>query len=57
MDGATDAATIAATGTSGKLEALLKGREPCGVRELVHSGMVAIGRGPRSITDRSLRSA
>ena len=29
--------------------------EPYGVRELVQSGMVAVGRGPRSITDRSAR--
>ena len=29
--------------------------EPFGIRELVQSGMVAVGRGPRSITDRSLR--
>ena len=30
--------------------------EPFGIRELVQSGMVAVGRGARSITDRSLRS-
>ncbi|MGH8971030.1 MAG: acetolactate synthase small subunit, partial [Actinomycetes bacterium] len=29
--------------------------EPFGIRELVQSGMVAVGRGPRSITDRSAR--
>ena len=37
--------------------ALLEVLEPYGVKELVQSGIVAIGRGPRSITDRSLRSA
>ena len=36
-------------------EALLKVLEPFGIKELVKSGMVAVGRGPRSITDRSLR--
>ncbi|HMD11272.1 MAG TPA: acetolactate synthase small subunit, partial [Marmoricola sp.] len=29
--------------------------EPYGVRELVQSGMVAVGRGSRSMTDRSSR--
>ena len=31
--------------------------EPFGIRELVQSGLVGIGRGNRSITDRALRSA
>ena len=29
--------------------------EPFGIRELVQSGMVAIGRGSRSVSERSLR--
>ena len=37
---------------SEKLEALLRVLEPFGIRELVQSGMVAVGRGSRSITDR-----
>ena len=49
--------TIEATGDSDKLEALLRILEPFGIKELVQSGLVAIGRGARSITDRSLRSA
>ena len=49
--------TIEATGKSEKLDALLTLLEPYGIRELVQSGVVAIGRGPRSITDRTLRSA
>ena len=57
VDVATDAVTIEATGSSDKLEALLRILEPFGIRELVQSGRVAIGRGARSITDRSLRSA
>ena len=56
VDVAADAVTIEATGSSDKLEALLRVLEPFGVRELVQSGVVAVGRGPRSITDRSLRT-
>ena len=47
--------TVEATGNREKLDALIKVLEPFGVRELVQSGMVALGRGSRSITDRSLR--
>jgi acetolactate synthase-1/3 small subunit len=57
VDVAPDAVTIEATGNDEKLEALLRVLEPFGVRELVQSGMVAIGRGSRSITDRALRTA
>jgi acetolactate synthase I/III small subunit len=57
VDVATESLTIEATGTVDKLTALLEVLEPFGVRELVQSGMVAIGRGPRSITDRALRTA
>jgi acetolactate synthase-1/3 small subunit len=57
VDVSPDAVTIEATGNSDKLAALLRMLEPYGVKELVQSGMVAVGRGPRSITDRALRSA
>jgi acetolactate synthase-1/3 small subunit len=57
IDVAPDAVTVEATGSPDKLEALLKVLEPFGVRELVQSGLVGIGRGNRSITDRALRSA
>ncbi|HEV7825638.1 MAG TPA: acetolactate synthase small subunit [Mycobacteriales bacterium] len=50
VDVATDAVTIEATGTADKLEALIRVLEPFGIRELVQSGMVALGRGARSIT-------
>ena len=50
VDVATDAVTIEATGTRDKLEALVNVLEPFGIRELVQSGMVAVGRGARSIT-------
>ncbi len=55
VDVATDAVTIEVTGSAEKLEAFLRVLEPFGVRELVQSGMVAVGRGGRSITDRTLR--
>jgi acetolactate synthase-1/3 small subunit len=56
VDVAADAVTIEATGTVDKLDAFIRVLEPFGIRELVQSGMVAVGRGARSITDRSLRS-
>jgi acetolactate synthase I/III small subunit len=57
IDVAPDAVTIEATGSPDKLEALMKVLEPFGIRELAQSGLVGIGRGNRSITDRALRSA
>jgi acetolactate synthase-1/3 small subunit len=57
VDVAPDAVTIEATGKADKLAALLKVLEPFGIRELVKSGMVAVGRGSRSISDRAVRSA
>ncbi|MEP6856164.1 MAG: acetolactate synthase small subunit [Pedococcus sp.] len=57
VDVASDTLTIEVTGNRDKLAAFLEVLEPFGVKELVQSGMVAIGRGSRSITDRSLRSA
>ena len=56
VDVAVDSVTIEATGSRDKLEALLRVLEPFGIKELVQSGMVAIGRGSRSISDRSLRA-
>lgn len=56
VDVATDAVTIEATGDAGKLQAMLRVLEPFGIREIAQSGRVAIGRGARSITDRTLRA-
>ena len=56
VDVAPDSLTIEATGTSDKLEGLVKMLEPFGVREIVQSGMVALGRGPRSITSERPRA-
>jgi acetolactate synthase-1/3 small subunit len=55
VDVAPDAVTIEATGSPDKLDALLRVLEPFGIRELVQSGVVAVGRGSRSIADRTLR--
>jgi acetolactate synthase-1/3 small subunit len=56
VDVAPDAVTIEATGNVDKLDALLRVLEPYGVRELVQSGMVALTRGSRSMTERPSRS-
>ncbi|MEO6470929.1 MAG: acetolactate synthase small subunit [Aeromicrobium sp.] len=56
VDVATDAVTIEATGDAGKLNAMLNVLEPFGIREIAQSGRVAIGRGSRSITDRTMRA-
>ena len=55
VDVAADAVTIEATGSGDKLDALLRVLEPLGILELVQSGTVAMGRGSRSIADRSVR--
>ncbi len=55
IDVAPDALTIQITGNRGKIADFRRMVEPFGIRELVQSGMVAIGRGPRSISERSLR--
>ena len=55
VDVATDAITIEVTGNSAKLGDFLAVLEPFGIRELVQSGVVAIGRGTRSISERTPR--
>jgi acetolactate synthase-1/3 small subunit len=55
VDVAPDAITIQVAGNADKLGDFLRVLEPFGIRELVQSGMVAIGRGSRSISERSLR--
>ena len=54
VDVSTETVVIEAIGSPSKLTALLAALEPYGVREIVQSGTVAIGRGSRSITDRAL---
>lgn len=54
IDVVPEAVTIEATGDPEKLDALLAALEPFDIREIVKSGAVAIGRGARSITDRTV---
>ena len=55
VDVAADAVTIQIIGNAGKIADFLRVLEPFGIRELVQSGMVAIGRGSRSISERTHR--
>ncbi|MDQ1105032.1 acetolactate synthase-1/3 small subunit [Nocardioides zeae] len=55
IDVAPDAVTIQIAGNAGKIADFLRVLEPFGIRELVQSGMVGIGRGSRSITERTVR--
>jgi acetolactate synthase-1/3 small subunit len=55
IDVAPDAVTVQITGNTGKISDFLRIVEPYGIRELVQSGQVAIGRGSRSISERTLR--
>jgi len=52
VDVAPDAVTIQVVGNTGKIADFLRLVEPFGIRELVQSGAIAIGRGPRSISER-----
>jgi acetolactate synthase-1/3 small subunit len=47
---------IEVTGDSGKTTALLKVLEPYGIKEIAQSGLLAIGRGGKSITERVFKS-
>jgi acetolactate synthase-1/3 small subunit len=55
VDVSPEALTIEVTGDGDKLDALLRMLEPYGIREMVQSGSIAIGRGPRSITAAAAR--
>ncbi|CAN7312088.1 acetolactate synthase small subunit [Microbacterium sp. LjRoot45] len=55
VDYATDALVVEVTGDRGKIEAILRALEPFGIKELAQSGLLAIGRGGKSITERVLR--
>jgi acetolactate synthase-1/3 small subunit len=56
VDVTPDSMTVEASGTTDKLQALVKMLEPFGVREIVQSGMVALGRGAKSITTERVRA-
>ncbi|GAB2646505.1 acetolactate synthase small subunit [Gordonia jinhuaensis] len=50
IDVSPESVTVEATGTTDKLEALLRMLDPYGIREIAQSGAVALGRGPKSMT-------
>ncbi len=56
VDVATDALVIEVTGDSAKVSALLRVLEPYGIKEIAQSGLIAIGRGSKSITERIYKS-
>ena len=51
VDVDTDAINIEATGSHEKLAAMVRLLQPYGIRELVRYGMIAVGRGSKSITE------
>jgi acetolactate synthase-1/3 small subunit len=55
VDVGTDTVTIEATGDRDKLAALVGLLTPHGVKEIVQSGVVALARGNRGMTDRTAR--
>jgi acetolactate synthase I/III small subunit len=55
IDVSPEAVTIQMVGNAAKIADFMRVIEPFGVRELVQSGQVAIGRGSRSISERTLR--
>jgi acetolactate synthase-1/3 small subunit len=57
IDVAPDSLVIEATGDFEKLDAMLGLLAPFGIRELVQSGAVGIGRGTKSITDKAMERA
>jgi len=56
VDVATDALVIETTGASPKIQAFLRVLEPYGIKEIAQSGLLAIGRGSKSITERVFKN-
>jgi acetolactate synthase-1/3 small subunit len=56
VDVSTDALVIEVTGDSGKVQAFLRILEPYGIKEIAQSGLLAIGRGSKSITERVFKN-
>ncbi len=55
VDATAESMILETTGNSDKISSMLEILEPYGIKEIVQSGVVAINRGPRSITDRAGR--
>jgi acetolactate synthase I/III small subunit len=56
VDVSTDALVIEVTGDTQKIEALLRVLEPYGIKEIAQSGLLAIGRGGKSISERVFKN-
>ncbi|MBK0420860.1 acetolactate synthase small subunit [Leucobacter sp. CSA2] len=56
VDVVPDALTIEVTGDSGKIDAFLKVLEQYGIKEIAQSGLIAVGRGAKSITERVFKN-
>lgn len=56
VDVAPDSVVIEVTGDTGKVHALLRVLEPFGIKEIAQSGLLAMGRGSKSITERVFKS-
>ena len=56
VDVATASLVIEVTGDTAKVEALLRVLEPYGIKEIAQSGLLAIGRGSKSISERVLKN-
>lgn len=56
VDVVTDSVVIEVTGDTGKVQALLRVLEPYGIKEIAQSGLLAMGRGSKSITERVFKN-
>lgn len=56
VDVSTDALVIEVTGDSGKTTAFQRVLEPYGIKEVAQSGLLAIGRGSKSISERVFKN-
>ncbi|WP_221584069.1 acetolactate synthase small subunit [Microbacterium sp. G2-8] len=56
VDYASDSVVIEITGDQGKVDAFQKAITPFGIKEISQSGLLALGRGPKSISERALRA-
>ncbi len=56
VDVAPDSLVIEVTGDTQKIEALLRVLEPFGIKEIAQSGLLAMGRGSKSISERIFKN-
>ncbi|HJA03904.1 MAG: acetolactate synthase small subunit [Candidatus Microbacterium stercoravium] len=55
VDYAPESIVIEITGDRGKVDAFQRAVTPYGIKEISQSGLLALGRGPKSISERALR--